>query len=222
MNSPCLWTANRPLDFVTVKSAGFKKTAVFLIDCCETLKSKQSINQLLHQQKNTNYNYFVIHFSIKYFLKLKAFNCENFYRTIMAFQLNSNSRPQRVRYKLCSTQLSMLCFACVSMFASATHHLQVLDRVYLRARSRDKPEKSKKLRYSDATNWLNSLLQRNRRCICTSIYYRIFFNFIQVQLFILFVQTWFVSRLTRCKNVSLYMSLSHLLHAFMLKQPLYN
>lgn len=32
---------------------------------------------------------------------------------------------------------------------------------YLRARSNDRPEKSKKLRYSDATNWLKSLLQRD-------------------------------------------------------------
>lgn len=34
---------------------------------------------------------------------------------------------------------------------------------YLRDRSSDRPEKSKKFRYSDATNWLNSLLQRDRK-----------------------------------------------------------
>lgn len=46
------------------------------------------------------------------------------------------------------------------------HHtlvaFQVLTVRYLRARSSDRPEKSKKLRYSDATSWLNSLLQREK------------------------------------------------------------
>lgn len=53
--------------------------------------------------------------------------------------------------------------ACVSMSTSHTHHFQVLTVHYLRARSSDRPEKSKKLRYSDATNWLKSLLQRDRK-----------------------------------------------------------
>lgn len=44
----------------------------------------------------------------------------------------------------------------------------LLTASYLRARSSDRPEKSKKLRYSDATNWLNSLLQADRKSICTS------------------------------------------------------
>lgn len=53
--------------------------------------------------------------------------------------------------------------AFVLMSTSHTHHFRVLAVHYLRARSSDRPVKSKKLRYSDATNWLNSLLQRDRK-----------------------------------------------------------
>lgn len=45
---------------------------------------------------------------------------------------------------------------------TSTHVLSPLSALtehYLRARSRDRPVKSKKLRYSDATSWLKSLLQ---------------------------------------------------------------
>lgn len=44
-----------------------------------------------------------------------------------------------------------------------TPYSQVLSMHYLRARSSDRPEKSKKLRYSDATSWLNSLLQEQNK-----------------------------------------------------------
>lgn len=45
--------------------------------------------------------------------------------------------------------------------------LVFLNRSYLSALSKDIPVKSKKLRYSEATNWLNSLLQEkeNKRIV---------------------------------------------------------
>lgn len=54
------------------------------------------------------------------------------------------------------TQVSVL------MSTSYTPRMEMLSVRYLRDRSSDRPEKSKKFRYSDATNWLKSLLQRDR------------------------------------------------------------
>lgn len=64
------------------------------------------------------------------------------------------------------TQVSaLIAYIIHASHVNSTHMLSVC---YLRARSSDRPEKSKKFRYSDATNWLNSLLQRDRQSVKTA------------------------------------------------------